>query len=90
MHSSPHPLFVFVTVTSKVPDGGCSAVLGLCFSLLVSWTEYRFSDTHFTALDVGQGQCMIVHREGRTFLIDCGGSNDEIAANAAADTLLSR
>ena len=29
VHSSPHPLFVFVTVTSKVPDSGCSIVLGL-------------------------------------------------------------
>ena len=68
----------------------CCAVLGLCLALLISWTEYRFSDTHFTALDVGQGQCLILHCEGRTFLIDCGGSNDEIAANTAADTLLSR
>ena len=68
----------------------CCAVLGLCLSLLISWTEWRFSDTHFTALDVGQGQCLILHCEGRTFLIDCGGGNDEIAANTAADTLLSR
>ena len=84
-------LAVFLLSKNKHPLVlSCCAVLGLCFSLLVSWTEYRFSDTHFTALDVGQGQCMIVHREGRTFLIDCGGSNDEIAANAAADTLLSR
>ena len=68
----------------------CCAVLGLCLALLVSWTEWRFSDTHFTALDVGQGQCLILHTDGKTFLIDCGGTTDEIAANKAADTLLSR
>ena len=68
----------------------CCASMGLCLALLVSWMEYRFSDTHFTALDVGQGQCLILHTDGKTYLIDCGGSNDEIAANMAADTLLSR
>lgn len=69
---------------------GCCAAIGLCASLLVSWTEHTFSDVHFTALDVGQGQCLILHNEDKTFLIDCGGSNDEIAANTAAETLLSR
>ena len=68
----------------------CCAVLGLCAALLLSWTEHRLLDVHLTALDVGQGQCLILHTKGETFLIDCGGSNDEITANAAADTLLSR
>lgn len=68
----------------------CCAVLGLCFALLFSWSEHTFSDVHFTALDVGQGQSLILHHEGKTFLIDCGGTNDENAANTAAETLLSR
>lgn len=84
-------LVVFLKSKNRYPLVlSCCAVLGLCLALLISWTEWRFSDTHFTALDVGQGQCLILHCEGRTFLIDCGGSNDEITANAAADTLLSR
>ncbi len=84
-------LAVFLLSRNKYPLVlSCCAVLGLCLALLVSWTEYRFSDTHFTALDVGQGQCLILHTGGKTFLIDCGGSNDKMAANAAADTLLSR
>lgn len=84
-------LAVFLLSENRYPlILSCCAVLGLCLALLVSWTEYRFSDTHLTALDVGQGQCLILHTEGRTFLIDCGGSNDKLAANAAADTLLSR
>lgn len=84
-------LFVFLLSKNKYPLVlFCSAVLGLCLALLISWMEWRFSDTHLTALDVGQGQCLILHTEGKTFLIDCGGSNDEMTANAAADTLLSR
>lgn len=84
-------LLIFLVSQNRHPLVlSCCAVLGLCLALLVSWTEYRFSDTHLTALDVGQGQCLILHTDGKTFLIDCGGSNDEIAANTAADTLLSR
>ena len=84
-------LFVFLFSKNKHPLVlFCCAVLGLCLALLISWTEWRYSDTHLTAMDVGQGQCLILHTDGKTFLIDCGGSNDEIAANAAADTLLSR
>jgi len=68
----------------------CCALTGLCLALLVSWNAHRLSDTHFTALDVGQGQSLILHHDDSTFLIDCGGSNDEIAASNAVETLLSR
>ena len=68
----------------------CCAVIGLCGALILSWTEHTLSDVHLTALDVGQGQSLILHSEGRTYLIDCGGNNDEIAANEAAENLLSR
>ena len=84
-------LAVFLLSTEKRPRIlFCCAVLGLCAALLASWTEHSFSKVHLTALDVGQGQSLILHSEGRTYLIDCGGNNDEIAANTAADTLLSR
>ena len=84
-------LVVFLLSENKYPAVlSCCTLVGLCLALLLSWTEYRLSDVHFTALDVGQGQCLILHTKGQTFLIDCGGSNDEITANAAADTLLSR
>lgn len=84
-------LAVFLLSRNKHPLVlSCCAVLGLCLALGISWTEFRLADTHLTALDVGQGQCLILHTDGNTFLIDCGGSNDEIAANVAADTLLSR
>ena len=37
-------------------------------------------------LDVGQGQCILLHSGGRTALIDCGG-NDGNAGDTAADYL---
>jgi competence protein ComEC len=48
------------------------------------------NDTAVTMLDVGQGQCIILRSQGRTFLIDCGGDSDEAAADLAADTLLAQ
>ena len=84
-------LAVFLLSKNRYPrELLCCGVLGLCLALLVSWNEPRFFDTHFTALDVGQGQSLILHHHEKTFLIDCGGSSDEIAANTAAETLLSR
>ena len=84
-------LGIFLMGLSKRPRVLLScAALGLCLALLASWTEHLFSDTHFTALDVGQGQCLILHHDGKTFLIDCGGTSDKTAANEAAETLLSR
>ena len=68
----------------------CGCVCGLCMALLLSWAEPMIDDTRMTMLDVGQGQCIILHSRGRTFLIDCGGDSDAAAADLAADTLLSQ
>ena len=67
----------------------CCLALGLCLSLGASWLEPMGDDVRMTVLDVGQGQCIIVQSEGKTFLIDCGGDSDSIAADAAAEMLLS-
>ncbi len=84
-------LVIYISSAGKRPAllGFCAAA-GLCAALMVSWTEHTRFDTHLTVLDVGQGQSLILHHDGKTFLIDCGGSNDEIAANEAVETLLSR
>lgn len=68
----------------------CCTVLGLCFALLASWSEPLLDQTRFTVLDVGQGQCLLLQSEGKNFLVDCGGSSDAQAADAAAETLLSQ
>lgn len=84
-------LAVFLLSKNKKPVTlCCCAILGLCLSLLASWTEPRLDDVRFTVLDVGQGQCLLLQSEGKNFLVDCGGSSDETAADIAAQTLLSQ
>ena len=68
----------------------CCAVLGLCIALLASWTEPMMDDVRFTVLDVGQGQCLLLQSGGKTYMVDCGGSSDSMAADLAAETLLSQ
>ena len=68
----------------------CCGMLGLCLSLICSWTEPLLDDTRMTVLDVGQGQCILLQSNGRTFLVDCGGDTDTRAADLAAETLLSQ
>lgn len=65
-------------------------ILGLCIALLISWTEPMLTDLRFSVLDVGQGQCLLLQAEGKTFLIDCGGDSDTKAADTAAEALLSQ
>ena len=84
-------LAVFLLSKNRKPlQLGCCAVLGLCLALLASWTEPMLDDLRFTVLDVGQGQCLLLQSEGKNFLVDCGGSTDAAAADAAAETLLSQ
>lgn len=68
----------------------CCGVIGLCAALLCSWVEPGTDDVRLTALDVGQGQCLILQCDGQTFLIDCGGGNDATTADLAARKLLSQ
>lgn len=68
----------------------CCGILGLCLALICSWVEPLLDDTRMTVLDVGQGQCILLQSEGRTYLIDCGGDSDTKSADLAAETLLSQ
>jgi len=69
---------------------GCCAVIGLCIALVLSWAEPFMDQTRFTVLDVGQGQCLLLQSEGKTYMVDCGGSSDTLAADVASETLLSQ
>lgn len=82
---------VFLIMKEKRPElfAGCVA-LGLCLSLTASWLEPMTDDCRMTVLDVGQGQCIILQSEGKTYLVDCGGSYDDTAADIAAQRLLSQ
>lgn len=68
----------------------CSAVLSLCVVLLLSWTEPLLDECRVTVLDVGQGQCILLQSEGKTFVVDCGGDSDTEAADTAASALMSQ
>ncbi len=68
----------------------CAAVIGLCLCLGLSWAEPMLDECRVTALDVGQGQCILLQSKGKTFLVDCGGSYDEDTADIASETLLSQ
>lgn len=68
----------------------CCAVIGLCIALTASWTAFPADECSISVLDVGQGQCIILQSEGKTFVVDCGGSSDTDAADTAANELMSR
>ena len=68
----------------------CCGILSLLLAVGIGWAEPMMDDCRVTVLDVGQGQCILLQSEGRTWMVDCGGSDDERAADAAADTLLSQ
>lgn len=67
----------------------CCMCIGLCMALLCSWAEPLLHQTAVTVVDVGQGQCIVLQSQGKTFVVDCGGDSDAGAADAAAACLLS-
>jgi len=68
----------------------CCMVISLCLALGASWLEPLTDNCRMTVLDVGQGQCILLQSEAKTFLVDCGGSDSEETADAAAEYLLSQ
>ena len=68
----------------------CAVILSLCVSLLLSWTLPLLDHYRVTVLDVGQGQCILLQNQGKTYMVDCGGSYDEDTADTAAEMLLSQ
>lgn len=84
-------LTIFLLSRNKRPATlFCCAVIGLCLSLGVSWLEPLTDDCRMMMLDVGQGQCILLQSDGKTYMVDCGGSYDEGTADLAAETLMSQ
>lgn len=84
-------LAVFLLTRKKQPVLlGCCAVIGLCVAVGASWVEPMMDSCRMTVLDVGQGQCILLQSEGKTYLVDCGGSDEAEAADIAAERLLSQ
>ena len=84
-------LAVFLLSKTKKPATlFCCGVIGLCLALGASWLEPLTDNCRMTVLDVGQGQCILLQSEGKTYLVDCGSGDSEEAADTAAEKLLSQ
>ena len=84
-------LVLFLLAKKKRPVlYACLAAIGLCAAMLISWITPLADNYRLTVLDVGQGQCILLQSEGKTFMVDCGGDSDAYAANQAAEYLLSQ
>ena len=68
----------------------CLGAISLCAALLISWIVPLTDRCRMTMLDVGQGQCILLQSDGKTFMVDCGGSSDSFAADQASEYLLSQ
>lgn len=84
-------LAVFIRMKKKRPLllATCATFL-LAIALLASWIEPLTSDVCMSVLNTGQGQCILLQSDGKTYLVDCGGDSDTTSADIAAQTLLSR
>lgn len=62
----------------------------LVLSIAASILQPGLDSVRLHVLDVGEGQCILLQSQGHNLLIDCGGDDDAITANIAAQTLLSQ
>lgn len=84
-------IMVFLKTDKKHPwVMTCCLAVGLLGAVLCSWIEPRMDDFRFTAVDVGQGQCLILQNEGKYYMVDCGGDTGDKAADKASQLLLSQ
>jgi len=66
----------------------CLSVMTLCATLFCSMAYLDTGKGMFTALDVGQGQCIAIISKTGTVVVDCGGTGTKNAGDRAADYLL--
>ena len=86
-------VLILVFLAGDRKRGGLLALCiagSLVLSVGLSWLEPRLERYRVTVLDVGQGQSVLVQSRGCYYLVDCGGSVDTRAADAAAQELLSQ
>ena len=82
---------IFIKSKKKYPWVLTACLLvGLAAAITCSWIEHRTDDYRVTAVDVGQGQCVILQKKNQCYVVDCGGDSGGEAANRAAQLLLSQ
>lgn len=65
-------------------------IIGLTAAIAASIVVPRVDALRLTALDVGEGQAILLQSSGKNYLIDCGGDSETRAADEIAQTLLSQ
>lgn len=68
---------------------GILAAATLALTVWLNALPFQSGALHMVALDVGQGQSVVLHSGGETALIDCGSSSYLDAGDVTADYLLS-
>ena len=68
----------------------CCVICALCLSILCTALSFRKGEVSVAALDVGQGQCLLLNDKNAVVMVDCGGDSYEDPGQLAADYLRSR
>ena len=71
------------------PVTACCIVAALCGTLFFAVLEHSGREFEISALDIGQGQCLVMHTEESTYMIDCGGTDPEGSGRIAVQYLQS-
>ena len=66
-----------------------ASVLVLVLAIFINTLDYRAGNINVTALDVGQGESVVLFSENEAMLVDCGSSNSYIDAGTYAVDRLS-
>lgn len=84
-------LFVFYILKKKRPFVLIACMLtGLIVAVGCSWAEPRQDCYRVTAVDVGQGQCILLQTDGKNYMVDCGSNSPDAAATSAIQLLHSQ
>ncbi len=84
-------IMIFVKSKKKHPWVlTCCLLVGLAAAVACSWLEHRTDDYRITAVDVGQGQSIILQNKNQYYVVDCGGDSASEAADRTAKELKSQ
>lgn len=82
--------FILVRKQRHFWQFAAASVVLLAVALCASWAEPRLDSCRVTVVDVGQGQCVLLQSDGKTYMVDCGGDYDKDVADRAVAVLRSQ
>ena len=84
-------LAVFLICKKRKPlEFLCCIAVSLAICITCSCVEPYLDNYRVTVLDVGQGQCILLQSDGKTYMVDCGGSYGDSTSDAAIQQLCSQ